>query len=57
MTNMTRVLLVIAALAGLSACDKSGKIGGYDPDSPGADHTDWCSQSPPPGYCVVPDGR
>lgn len=51
MASIFRILLVFAVLAGLSACNKSGPIDGYDPDSPGASETDWCGQNPPSGYC------
>ena len=51
MTPFACWILVFATVLGLAACADGKSINGYDSDSPSADHTDWCGQSPPSGYC------
>lgn len=57
MKPLVRIILVFATVLGLSACKNGNTIGGYDGDSPGAERNDWCNQSPPSGYCTMPDNN
>ncbi len=57
MKPFVRVILIVATVLGLAACKNGQTIGGYDGDSPGAERNDWCNQSPPSGYCTMPDNN
>jgi len=49
--SFLRWILVVGLVLGAAACKNGQGISGYDGDSPGASESDWCSQSPPSGYC------
>ena len=49
--SLVRLFFVAGFVLALAACKTSGDIDGYDADSPSARESDWCSQSPPSGYC------
>ena len=57
MATLTKSLLILATILGLAACTDGKTVGGYDGDSPAGEQVDWCSQSPPSGYCNIPDSR
>ena len=58
MTRYVRIALALAAALVLAACVSGGMVDvGYDAESPGASHGDWCSHIPPSPYCGVRDSN
>ena len=49
--SLVRWLFVVGLVLAACGCKSSGNISGYDGDSPAGSESDWCSQSPPSGYC------
>ena len=54
MTRFVRLALALVAALALAACSTSGTVNdGYDADSPGGRHSEWCGQHPPSPYCGI----